>query len=202
MRQFSQGTKKCLVIMLSIFMTTSYAASAVIYDEAIDGDLPGDRLLAKVISLPPIVDSSVFKVWSVFGTVGSITDPADTWEIEVPFGHRIRDIKIGADLVEGAEPLRFRTFNVVDRSLATGYDIDSPSDLSLRKSLLIIPLEGGFPGERFTPSNFGEGRHGMEFKSADDPPYVVDIELELVPEPGTIGMLLLGGLMFMPHRAR
>ncbi len=190
---------KCVAALACslVFMSSTFAA--VIYDEAIDGDLPGDRLLAKVISLPPIIDSSVFKLWSVFGTVGGFTDPADTWEIEVPFGHRIRDIRIGADLVEGAEPLRFRTFHVVDRSTQSGYELSPPSILDGGIRIREFVPDEGVP---FTPSSFGEGRHGMEFKSADDPPYVVDIELELVPEPATLGILILGGLLFLPHRAR
>lgn len=56
---------------------TPTASAVVIYDEAISGDLPNDRLLAKLIALPPITDGSLFKIWTVIGSVGEPADPVD-----------------------------------------------------------------------------------------------------------------------------
>jgi PEP-CTERM motif len=187
-----------LVALSAWLLICSQPASAVvIYDEAVSGDLPNDRLLATLITLPPITDGSPFKILTVIGAVGDPIDPLDAWLIDVPAGHRIKEIELGADIPPTSAPLRFRLFEFVDRSTHSGYDIGPdirlPGKLNLNS---LTPVEG----VPFSSSDFGAGLYGMEFKSFDDPPYEVDITLELVPEPGTLTLVGLSGLALLRRR--
>jgi hypothetical protein len=173
------------------------ASAVVIYDEAIGGELPNDRLLAKLIALPPITDGSPFKIWTVVGSVGEPLDPLDAWLIDVPPGHRIKEIELGADIPPTSEPLRFRLFRFVDRSTHSAYDIGPGTSIPGKLNLNTLTPEEGVP---FSSTDFGAGLHGMDFKSAIDPPYEVDITLELVPEPGTLSLLAFGGLTLLRRR--
>ena len=189
-------------LLVTLFIATT-APAAVIYDEAIRGDLPK-------IDMPPLPDFILEKGENeVKGTLIPPADEDDSFRILVPPHLRLDDIKIEQE-GRPEDPPGYITDIIIAPTAPDQSEWDlirwsihgnTPAGgtaLSGTPPVQVVPgpIEDILP---FIPS---PEPYTFSIKANEDPDYTVTFIVSAVPEPTSLLLLACGIVFTGPHRSR
>jgi len=185
MRHTTLYVSPCFVVLLFLIATTTPSSAAVIYDEAVQGDLTDDTETGTTLLFVPGENT-------LFGELIPPGDPADGFQFGIPDGEALIDIII--DKTPGVEI----QLSVKNRPTSDIVD-EINSKFNLGDALFgPISIKDLTPVEGPAFDDLSGGLHGMRLKADLDPPYT--LTFIVTPEPASLSLLTLGGIALLCRR--
>lgn len=178
------------------------ANAAVIYQESLDGDLSGAFASPTAVTLSSGVNSIIGQTGNngnggaIGGTGTAVSRDADYFTFSVTAGQVVNSISIASYTFSPSDPgVSFMGFRMAASFSGQGSgDIDGQSLFNASSGDIISGLTGS--------STLGPGDYSVWVQETSDNVVDYQLDINVVPEPSSALLVILGGCGFVLRRSR